>query len=111
MSSYEYKVVPAPRAAAKEKGIKGTEARFAATLAKLMNEFGADGWEYQRAERLPCEERKGLTGRVETTQHVLIFRRVREKSASKGPSLGAPSSAVPRGEATPRLVLDQTKSD
>jgi hypothetical protein len=37
--------------------------------------MAAEGWEYVRAESLPCTERRGLTGRVETTQHVLVFRR------------------------------------
>lgn len=109
MPSYEYRVVPAPRAAAKEKGVKGTDARFAATLSKLMNELGADGWEYQRAETLPCEERKGFTGRVETTQHVLVFRRERAARAQKGPQLGA--ATPPAGESTPRLVLGQAQRD
>lgn len=112
MPAYEYRVVPAPRIAAKEKGAKTTDARFAATLTRLMNELGADGWEYQRAETLPCDERRGLTGKVETTQHVLVFRREKDAAA---PALRAPAigAAVPpaRGEATPRLVLDHTKRD
>ena len=99
--------------AAKEKGAKTTDARFAATLTRLMNELGAEGWEYQRAETLPCDERRGLTGsRVETTQHVLVFRREREISVApvRAPALG--SAAVPaRGEGAPRLVLDHTKRD
>jgi len=111
MSIYEYRVVPAPRAPAKEKGLKGTDARFAATLSKVMNELGADGWEYQRAETLPCDERKGLTGRVETTQHVLIFRRERAQTAATGPQLGAATPPPPRTDPSPRLVLDQTKRD
>jgi hypothetical protein len=112
MPAYEYRVVPAPRTAAKEKGAKTTDARFAVTLTRLMNELGADGWEYQRAETLPCDERRGLTGRVETTQHVLVFRREREQASSplRAPALGAAAPPV-RGDITPRLVLDHTKRD
>lgn len=112
MPVYEYRVVPAPRVAAKEKGAKTTDARFAATLTRLMNDLGAEGWEYQRAETLPCDERRGLTGRVETTQHVLVFRRERDTAhpALRAPALGA-ASPVPRGEGAPRLVLDHTKRD
>ena len=112
MPIYEYRVVPAPRAAVKEKGVKTTDARFAATLTRLMNELGADGWEYQRAETLPCDERRGFTGRVETTQHVLVFRREREvaQPVAKGPTLGA-ALATPRADGVPRLVLDHTKRD
>jgi hypothetical protein len=112
MPAYEYRVVPAPRVAAKEKGAKTTDARFAATLTRLMNDLGAEGWEYQRAETLPCDERRGLTGRVETTQHVLVFRRERESAspALRTPALGA-ATPPPRADGAPRLVLDHTKRD
>ena len=112
MTLYEYRVVPAPRIAAKEKGAQTTDARFAVTLTRLMNELGADGWEYLRAETLPCDERRGLTGRFETTQHILVFRRERDAAAPalRGTTLG-PAVAPQRGDAAPRLVLDHTKRD
>ncbi len=75
MPRFEYKVVPAPKKAGKIKGVKGTEARFAHELAQLMNEHGAQGWEFQRNEVLPCEERSGFTKRVTTVQNMLVFRR------------------------------------
>ena len=75
MPRYEYTVVPAPKKPGKLKGIKGTDNRFAAELSNLMNEYGAQGWEYQRADTLPCEERQGLTGRTTTYQNMLVFRR------------------------------------
>lgn len=75
MQSYEYKVVPAPTKGTKAKGVKTPEARFAHMLQELMNEMGAEGWEYQRAETLPSEERKGLTGSATNWRHLLIFRR------------------------------------
>ncbi len=75
MPRYEYKVVPAPKKPNKIKGLKGTEARFAGSIAALMNEYGAEGWEYQRSDTLPCEERHGLTGRTTVFQNMLIFRR------------------------------------
>lgn len=76
MQRYEYKVVPAPARGEKAKGIKSTDARFALTLTRLFNALAADGWEYQRADTLPCEERTGLTRSLTVTQqHLLIFRR------------------------------------
>ncbi|MCV2881353.1 DUF4177 domain-containing protein [Actibacterium sp. XHP0104] len=75
MSHYEYKVIAAPNHAERVRGAKTTADRFAQTLGAVLNEMGAEGWEYQRAESLPCEERKGLTGKATHTQHVLIFRR------------------------------------
>lgn len=75
MSGFEYKVVPAPKRGLKAKGIKGSEARFANALQTVMNELGAEGWEYQRTDTLPLEERQGLTGKATSFQNMLIFRR------------------------------------
>lgn len=74
--AYEYRVVPAPARADKVRGLKGAEARFAHTLSELMNRMARDGWEYQRTETLPCEERVGLTGRTTKFQNLLVFRRM-----------------------------------
>ncbi|MDH3263881.1 MAG: DUF4177 domain-containing protein [Paracoccaceae bacterium] len=75
MTRYEYKVLPAPQRGVKAKGAKSTEARFAHALMEIMNELGRDGWEYQRTDTLPCEERVGLTGRATRFQNMLVFRR------------------------------------
>jgi hypothetical protein len=49
---------------------------------------------------------------VETTQHVLVFRREKDTAhpALRAPSIGA-ASPTPRGDGAPRLVLDHTKRD
>jgi hypothetical protein len=75
MQRFEYKVIPAPKRGEKARGVKTTEERFAYALTLLMNELGADGWDYVRADALPCEERVGLTGTKTTFQNVLVFRR------------------------------------
>ena len=76
MSYYEYMVVPAPSKAPRVKGIKGTDNRFAHGLSDVMNTHAAQGWEYQRAESLPCENRRGFFTKPATTTHrVLVFRR------------------------------------
>lgn len=75
MQNFEYKVVPAPKKGLKGKGLKTAEARFANAMMSVMNELGADGWEYQRSDTLPCEERSGLRGRNTTFQNMLVFRR------------------------------------
>ena len=76
MPRYEYKVVPAPKKGQRAKGIRGTEGKFANALQNLMNEQGADGWEYQRTDTLPCEERSGLRGKTTVFQNMLVFRRI-----------------------------------
>lgn len=75
MQRYEYRVVPAPRKGEKARGLKTLEERFAHSLAGLMNKMGAEGWEYQRADTLPMDERVGLTGSKTTFQNMLVFRR------------------------------------
>lgn len=80
MPEYEYKVVPAPTKGAKAKGIKTPEARFANAIEILMNQMASDGWEYQRADMLPSEERQGLTGSITNWRNVLVFRRERPGS-------------------------------
>ncbi len=75
MPNFEYKVVPAPKKGLKGKGVKGAEEKFANALATVMNELGANGWEYQRSDTLPSEERSGLRGKTTTFHNVLVFRR------------------------------------
>lgn len=75
MQRFEYKVIPAPKRGEKARGVKTTEDRFAHALTLLMNDLGAEGWDYVRADTLPCEERVGLTGTKTTFQNMLVFRR------------------------------------
>lgn len=75
LQKYEYRVVPAPKSGKRVKGVKGAEGRFAHALQVLMNEMGAEGWDYLRTDTLPSEERSGLTGKVTVFQNMLVFRR------------------------------------
>lgn len=77
MQNYEYKVLPAPAKGEKSKGLKNAETRFAYAIERLMNDMAADGWEYQRAETLPSEERSGLTSSQTVWRNLLVFRRAR----------------------------------
>lgn len=77
MQHFEYRVVPAPRRGEKARGLKSTEDRFAHALTQLMNDLAREGWEYLRADTLPCEERSGLTGKSTTFQNLLVFRRMK----------------------------------
>ncbi len=78
MRRFEYKAVPAPSTGTKGKGVKAREDRFALSVTNVLNEMAEDGWEYVRAETLPCDERKGLTGTQTSFQNVLIFRRLEQ---------------------------------
>ncbi len=72
MQRFEYKVIPAPRRGEKARGVKTTEDRFALALTGLNNRLGAEGWDYVRADALPCEERVGLTGTKTVFQNMLV---------------------------------------
>lgn len=123
MQRYEYKVVPSPRKGEKSRTAKTTPDRFALALTLLMNKLGQEGWEYQRADTLPCDERAGLTGTKTTFQNMLVFRRalaagaVAEPVAAPEPEqtefkpvLGAAEapvgSAPPLGPANPGLAAE-----
>ncbi|MEP3345651.1 MAG: DUF4177 domain-containing protein [Litoreibacter sp.] len=100
MTNFEYQVVPAPRKGKSARKIKGVEAKFANTISILMNEMAADGWEYQRAETLPCEERQGLTGKTIKYHSMLIFRRevAVEAEAEDAPIAVLPAPVVAAAE-------------
>ncbi|MFC3615560.1 DUF4177 domain-containing protein [Lutimaribacter marinistellae] len=94
MIRYEYKVVPAPTKGTKAKTVKTPEGRFALTVEQLLNEMGAAGWEFQRAELLPSDERSGLTGSVVNWRNVLVFRRPQDVEAAQ-PIASEDEPAVP----------------
>ncbi len=75
MPRYEYRVIAAPQRGEKAHGLKTTGERFAQALMTTMNALGAEGWDYVRADTLPCDERSGLTGTKTTFQNMLVFRR------------------------------------
>lgn len=94
MPRYEYKVLPAPAKGRKAKGLKSPESRFALAVETTLNEMGAEGWEYLRAELLPSDERSGLTGSTVNWRNVLVFRR---------PLEAATESFAPRRIETPEM--------
>lgn len=111
MTQYEYRVVPAPKKGLKGRGVRGTEAKFANALMDVMNRFGAEGWEYQRTDTLPCEERRGLTSKVTVYQNMLVFRRplAAEAEQPETPELQATEIEAPSRPlklASPVLVKD-----
>lgn len=130
MPNFEYKVVPAPVKGQKAKGVKTPEGRFALSVETVLNQMGAEGWEYLRAELLPSDERSGLTGSTTNWRNVLVFRRalagdveqfqprvletpapvpVAEPVADPAPALATPDAsdipdAVPGKREPPRLA-------
>jgi hypothetical protein len=111
MPAFEYKVIPAPRRGDKARGAKTTADRFAAALSQVMNDLGREGWEYLRADTLPCEERVGLTGKATAFQNMLVFRRVLQTEPVAEPAapqqLAPPilTAAAAEGPA-PRLITE-----
>lgn len=103
MQRYEYKVLPAPRRGTKARDAKTTEDRFALTLTMVMNDLGRDGWEYQRSETLPCDERSAFTKTKTTEQTMLVFRRALPVGAVPVAGSAGGISAVASEAPAPRL--------
>jgi hypothetical protein len=96
MAMFEYRVIPAPRRGMKVKGARSGEARFAHALEEVMNRLGAEGWEYQRTDTLPCEERQGLTSKTTVYRNMLVFRRELAGEEALAPKLlGPPPAELP----------------
>ncbi len=112
--SFEYKVVPAPTRGRKARGVKTTADRFALALETTLNDLAAEGWEYQRTETLPAEERHGLAKRSTVEQNMLIFRRpvATEEAArpdpdiSDKPSTDAPTPPAPQSRNTLSTMIE-----
>ncbi|OIQ44587.1 MAG: DUF4177 domain-containing protein [Roseobacter sp. MedPE-SW] len=120
MQAFEYKVVPAPHKGTKAKGVKTAEARFANSIEITLNEMAAEGWEYQRAELLPSDERSGLTGSTTNWRNVLVFRRALPEAAgaaaqplaaSQAPEGNAPVVQAPGAVVAPTAPLTATAGD
>ena len=120
MQAFEYKVVPAPHKGTKAKGVKSAEGRFANSIEITLNEMAAQGWEYQRAELLPSDERSGLTGSTTNWRNVLVFRRAlsdaagaaaQPLAASLAPEGNAPAVQIPGTTAPAAAPLTATAGD
>lgn len=103
MQSHEYIAIPAPRKGVSSKGVKGVPAKFANAVSILMNEMAAEGWEYQRSDTLPCEERQGLTGKTIKYHAMLVFRRSIETEANDSVPLALP---VPDEEEVSEEIIE-----
>lgn len=117
MERFEYKVVPAPMKGRKARGVRRAEDKFALSVEDVMNDMALEGWEYQRSETLPHEERAGLTATSTTYRSVLVFRRSKDV-ASQTPEADLPKleatmpeplptpKPVPQAEHVPEIVED-----
>lgn len=106
MPVFEYRVIPAPKKGAKAKGVKGAENLFANTLQDLMNELGREGWEYQRTDSLPSQERSGLTKTSTVQRSMLVFRRIVDAApVEKGAPTISATSATPATD-VPEVTVD-----
>ncbi|WP_146204849.1 DUF4177 domain-containing protein [Jannaschia seohaensis] len=73
---YEFTVVAAPSKAERVEGLRTDAERMAATWTQLLNDMALDGWDYVRADTLPNDSSKDLTGTAPKTMTLLVFRRL-----------------------------------
>ena len=102
---FEYKCVGAPERARRKRGAKTKTDRVAHAMQDVINREAVEGWEYQRTDLLPVEERSGLLGRtVETHRAVLVFRRATAEARRPG-ALRGPTHVEPVETADPHIRL------
>lgn len=95
MSSFEYKVIAAPKRIRKVKGVSGAPDQFAHTLAEAINEQARQGWEYLRADVMTAEEPRGFFRSDVTAEHtVLVFRRTAQAQSPAARADAAPSPMI-----------------
>lgn len=74
--SFEYKCVGAPERPKRQRGVRGRSDRVALAMQEIIAAEAVDGWEYQRTDLVPVEEKYGLFSRAhEVHRAVLVFRR------------------------------------
>lgn len=92
---YEYKCVAAPEKAKRRRGAKTRTDRVAGAMEDILKAEGVGGWEYQRTDLIPVEEKSGMFSRAtEVHRAVMVFRRPLASSVSQ-PAY-APVAAEPQ---------------
>ena len=112
LMAFEYKCVGAPEKAKRKKGARSRSERVARAMEEIIQAEAVDGWEYQRTDLIPVEERSGLFSRAhEVHRAVLVFRRAvgaaRATSAQPVQDI-TPGVPTPEAEDEPiRLAADR----
>jgi hypothetical protein len=70
-----------------------------------MNALAAEGWDYQRSDILPSEERQGLTSTHTVYRSVLVFRRALAVEVTTAPEARA---GVETQSTRPDMTQDDT---
>lgn len=100
MQGVEYKVVAAPRRAKPVRGARGKAEAMARALEDILQEEAAAGWEYVRADLIPCEEKPGFFARrIELHRAMLVFRKL------------PPAAPAPRPLEQPAERAEPVRSD
>ena len=114
MTAYEYKVVPSPRKGKSARGMRKTPEKLANSLSIMMNDMASEGWEFQRADTLPCEERTGLRSKTVNYHSMLVFRRAIEQEVEAAPQpteVTAPALIEPEPAPKPEPVLEPQRRE
>ena len=91
---YEYKCVAAPEKAKRRRGAKTRTDRVAGAMEDILKTEAVGGWEYQRTDLIPVEEKAGMFSRAhEVHRAVMVFRRA---VGAAGQPAYAPVAAEPQ---------------
>lgn len=75
MERYEYKVIAAPAEPALLDKLPRDADAFVVTLNVILDAAGLEGWDFLRAERLPCHTRRWFGRSRHEVRDMLVFRR------------------------------------
>ncbi|WP_284163395.1 hypothetical protein [Frigidibacter sp. SD6-1] len=95
MTTFEYKLIPAPRQRAGQGVLADDGASFAPTVQRQINLVTSAGWEFVGREAMPVEKRAWLVLRRTVDEDFLVFRR---------PVTGAATRPVQPPKVRPRRV-------
>ena len=91
---FEYKCVAAPEKARRRRGAKTRTDRVALAMQDILAAEAVGGWEYQRTDLIPVEEKSGMFSRAhEVHRAVMVFRRPAASSAPRPAVQASPVSA------------------
>ncbi|MEM7213125.1 MAG: hypothetical protein AAF479_14755 [Pseudomonadota bacterium] len=78
---YDYKCVAAPEKARRRRGARTRTDRVALAMEDILKAEATGGWEYQRTDLIPVEEKSGWFGRAhEVHRAVLVFRKPKKSA-------------------------------
>jgi|GEM_PF-3473860 len=103
MTKYEYRAIPCPEKALRQRDLPKDADPFCETLTAAINDLAGEGWDYIRAETIEVRTRRFLKSRKEE-RTFLVFRR-------EAKPLVEPRPIIDLGRSAEKVRARQVKSE